>query len=271
MKKSLIPERKKSGNVNGFLIPVSPRGKVQIEILPKPKRRGTDIAQRNKDIDFAKRSSMFRTNTDASRVNRSNDMSYDELDIVKIPSYIRPKVIGLDSNGNVKKVETSDSVIKVEYGYSEKDDGEVDTEDPILSALNATVFINPGKNIDPKLVTDINSKIKNESSKYQIKLRKLPEKIDRKKWETYLEIYQNNQDYYCERLEKGFKVKIGVNKLENWFCDIIEPKGKGRRSREDFKVKNGHSYYCDKKLIHLLEKVNVSKAAKMCKKWKEKK
>ena len=85
-------------------------------------------------------------------------------------------------------------------------------------------------------------------------------------FEQALAIYENNQVYYKEMLEKNKitfeEFKKSLNELERWFIVIIEPvsttdynewRNDERREFEKSKLRNGYSKYCDKDVVVVIE------------------
>lgn len=69
-------------------------------------------------------------------------------------------------------------------------------------------------------------------------------------WEEALSIYENNQQYYLQEINKG--VKIDIKELEDWFNAISEPKSDDWQYKQEFKKKNGYSIYFDTDLLPYL-------------------
>jgi hypothetical protein len=86
-------------------------------------------------------------------------------------------------------------------------------------------------------------------------------KVTPKVFEQALQIYENNQVYYQDRIEAG-DLEIGqisqhLTELEFWFIQIIEPKPRrdeipSWRAREQNKLKLGVSGYCDPDLYQYI-------------------
>jgi hypothetical protein len=84
--------------------------------------------------------------------------------------------------------------------------------------------------------------------------------VTREQFENALTIYENNQVYYKEMLEKNKitfdEFKKGLNELEQWFIVIIEPASTDYdewREFEKSKLRNGYSKYCDKDVTYVIE------------------
>lgn len=146
--------------------------------------------------------------------------------------------------------------------------------DPIIK----TPFYFKNKNADPKEQKIVSKKMRkiseniiNMSYDYINELLVVPfdvtEVKDINNFNKMLELYENNQNFYAEKLENHDITKEELSKeltiLEEWFCNIVEPKPKNSydvddwKYREQFKIENGFSVFSDENLrefIHPLKK-----------------
>jgi hypothetical protein len=94
------------------------------------------------------------------------------------------------------------------------------------------------------------------------KIRFMPYNCRKKyPFQEALDIYENNQSYYFNKIEKYMGNKIqstyirDAEKLERWFCRINEPKPTNEddiiewEERNQYKKDHSYSSYCDKDII----------------------
>lgn len=130
--------------------------------------------------------------------------------------------------------------------------------------LNATIYLDLSKDNKP----DISDKMRslNENTllfqrQFKNKLKPLPNLIgcvSSAKFEEALEIYENNQVYYQDRIDDHQMdintIKRNLTELEYWFIKIIEPRPSDKndieewKNREQTKLDTGRSSYCDPEL-----------------------
>jgi hypothetical protein len=139
---------------------------------------------------------------------------------------------------------------------------EIDEPDPILKA---TIILNCTKPEDEpydhvskriKAITAVAS-IKTD---YMAVLKPCPNikgKVNLKKFDKLLSIYENNQVYYQECIDNNSlsekEISKGLTDLELWFVNIIEPMPKTShnddiddwKKRQAFKEEKGYTSYCD--------------------------
>lgn len=100
------------------------------------------------------------------------------------------------------------------------------------------------------------SKVK---TKHLTKFEQLPDVkgvVSREIFEKMLEIYENNQVFYQDKLEEGILhisiVKQGLTKLEHWFAMILEPVDSEDvddwLARESYKIEKRVTIFCDEHL-----------------------
>jgi len=103
--------------------------------------------------------------------------------------------------------------------------------------------------------------------------------VNRTLFDKCLDVYENNQEYYIDKLtklsnliklsndmreinrieEKIDQVKKNVTLMEYWFLFIIEPKPSDRREHENWhdgemmKLENSRTKYCDRELASLIK------------------
>lgn len=216
--------------------------------------------------DIPKRALTSRKIPRKSRIKEEN-----EGWIVKMPNIIKPRIMGMNPDGTIQKVSTSNVLLTPIPFIFKEEEKELET----YPVMEATIFIhNNGKNIDVEKIKEINSSIKEATNMVESVLmpRRKYKRMNMKKWRKCLEIYENNQSYYYEQLESSNidGIRRGLNKLEQWFCNIIEPKSKGREFREKLKLERGHSYYCDKALIRLIGIIDLTIVKSQVDEWGEK-
>ena len=74
-----------------------------------------------------------------------------------------------------------------------------------------------------------------------------------------LDLFENNQSYLLQELEKGQDIRATCQELYIWFNKIKEPKPKKSddiiewKERQEFQKKNGYSSYWDKELRPYLQ------------------
>jgi hypothetical protein len=74
-----------------------------------------------------------------------------------------------------------------------------------------------------------------------------------------LDLFENNQSYLLQELEKGQDIRATCQELYTWFNKIKEPKPKKSedviewKERQEFQKKNGYSSYWDKELRPYLQ------------------
>lgn len=96
----------------------------------------------------------------------------------------------------------------------------------------------------------------------KIKIKFMPYHCRKKyPFDEALDIYENNQSYYLNKIEKYHDNKIqssyirDAEKLERWFYRIVEPKPTNEEDiteweeRNEFKKTHTYSSYCDKEMI----------------------
>ena len=77
-----------------------------------------------------------------------------------------------------------------------------------------------------------------------------------------MNIYENNQVFYQDRLKESADVSQELNHLELWFIRIIEPKPlhlidmADWKEREQHKLLKGVSAHCDPELIKYVGKLH---------------
>ena len=140
------------------------------------------------------------------------------------------------------------------------------TIDPLLAA---TIYLDFTKSEErpynyvaehmQNLSSNISSLQKQFSNTYN-ELVPLSGIVTNAQFEQALAIYENNQVYYKEMLEKNKitfdEFKKGLNELEQWFIVIIEPASGDYdewREFEKSKLRNGYSKYCDKDVTCVIE------------------
>lgn len=111
--------------------------------------------------------------------------------------------------------------------------------------------------------TPIGTIVKVPTSKTKIKhltkFEELPDIrgiVSKEIFETMLEIYENNQGYYQDKLEEGNVhisiIKQGLTKLEHWFAMILEPVDPEDiddwLGRESHKIEKRITIFCDEHL-----------------------
>ncbi len=135
--------------------------------------------------------------------------------------------------------------------------------------FNATVYLNLSSTNLNETVKKISQTVMFSNSQFENELKELPEIIglvDYNTFENVLDIYENNQTYYCNKLNglntsmEEYSVIIHeLTQLEKWFGLIIEPLPDDEediydwRRRESNKIKNGYTIYCDISLQNLIK------------------
>lgn len=142
------------------------------------------------------------------------------------------------------------------------EDGKIQ-KDPIL---DATIYLDCNKTKDYKYVAN-KMKTLSENTlslhrQYKNILKPLINisgKVSSKEFETALQIYENNQVYYQDRIDNKDMdlsvIKYSLTQLEYWFLLIIEPMSNtidDVREREHFKLRKGISSYCDPELYNYI-------------------
>lgn len=92
-------------------------------------------------------------------------------------------------------------------------------------------------------------------------------------FENALAVYENNQVYYQDRIDDRTltteAIKDGLNALEQWFGNIIEPKPRDDddieawRDRESMKLTKGVTAYCDPELYQYLKPFDAATRAQI--------
>lgn len=149
----------------------------------------------------------------------------------------------------------------------EKEKGsERDIDESFDALLKATVYIDLDKDYEKydfmaQKMRSIASGTLNLQKHFRNELKELVQisgYVNEECFEKVLEIYENNQVFYQEKLEDGEMsvdmAKEKLTELERWFVCIIEPKPKSNSEvpdwilREEYKLNTGYSSYCDKEL-----------------------
>ena len=141
--------------------------------------------------------------------------------------------------------------------------------DPIL---NTCIYFNSNKNEDYDYLSNKMKNIKEHILKCKIPvvyktLINVKGIITSEIFEEVIDIYENNQEFLINMVEIDDNNKMintikEINDLEIWFLQIVEPKpdnciyNKDWIYRESFKLKNGYSFYCLKKLHMFIKKIN---------------
>lgn len=128
--------------------------------------------------------------------------------------------------------------------------------DPLLTA---SVYFDSSDQDNKDVANKMRSIANNTLSlqkQYYNELKPIPNitgKVSRKLFDEALQIYENNQVYYQDRIDEDDMDKPTISKylteLEHWFMCIIEPRVpddvEGWKQREKSKLTKGVSAYCD--------------------------
>lgn len=144
-----------------------------------------------------------------------------------------------------------------------------DTEE-FNSLLRATIYLDcdrDGKNYNyvSERMKSISETTLNLQKRYNNELRELVQisgKVDEKTFEKVLEIYENNQVFYQDKMDNNeidhSTLCEKLTELEHWFICVIEPKPKDKIGitdwieREKYKLLTGYSKYCDTELYEYI-------------------
>lgn len=138
----------------------------------------------------------------------------------------------------------------------------VEEQDPLL---NATIYLDVGHNNERgyTYVSDHMRSIAATTSdlqkRYATQYRLLPKiqgRVTPVQFEDLLNIYENNQVFYQDRIDDKqvalVDIEHGLTQLEYWFMRIIEPVPtndvESWKHREQTKILKGYSAYCDPEL-----------------------
>ena len=143
-------------------------------------------------------------------------------------------------------------------------DSDTSKIDPLLSAaiyLDCTRSEDRGYNHVAERMRSITQNTLTLQKQYVNELYHIPPitgRVSPSTFENALSIYENNQVYYQDRIDDGAldvpNIRKRLTELEHWFISIIEPVPddirdiESRKSREQFKISNGLSAYCDPEL-----------------------
>ena len=148
----------------------------------------------------------------------------------------------------------------------------IEEQDPLM---NATIYLDVGHNDDRgyTYVSDHMRSIAATTSdlqkRYATQYRPLPKiqgRVTAVQFEDLLNIYENNQVFYQDRLDDKqvglVDVEHGLTQLEHWFMRIIEPVPtndfESWKQREQTKILKGYSAYCDPELYkHIAPASNI--------------
>ena len=148
----------------------------------------------------------------------------------------------------------------------------VEEEDPLM---NATIYLDVGHN-DERGYTYVSDHMRSIAAttsdlqkRYATQYRLLPKiqgRVTAVQFEDLLNIYENNQVFYQDRLDDKQislpDIEQGLTQLEHWFMRIIEPVPtndvESWKQREQNKTLKGYSAYCDPELYkHIVPASNI--------------
>lgn len=177
-------------------------------------------------------------------------------------------VAGITPLGGLKKLPTSDiRPIRTPRRMPRPEDVPDNTPDPIISIpiyLDLTPTSDQAYNHVAEHMRSIAETTKQLRGDIKTELKPVlavKGRVSAKVFDQALEIYENNQLYYQDRIEAGdldpTEIGRGLTELEFWFVQIIEPKPRGDveawKIRERNKVKLGISGYCDEELAKYIQ------------------
>ena len=148
----------------------------------------------------------------------------------------------------------------------------IEEQDPLM---NATIYLDVGHN-DKRgynyvsdhmrsIATTTSDLQKQYATQYRL-LPKIQGHVTLVQFEDLLNIYENNQVFYQDRLDDKqislANVEYGLTQLEHWFMRIIEPVPtndfESWKQREQTKILKGYSAYCDPELYkHIVPASNI--------------
>lgn len=165
--------------------------------------------------------------------------------------------------------------------YMRSKNPETKEEDVSMESLfdaNINIFIKSRINSSTDIIKkseNIDKAVKDANDNFKYELLALPNKIGICKTKTeynkYLEIYQNNQEYYFSKLDDVKNnptelddFKTNLTNLEQWFLNIISFKSKFENRLESwllnefFKVDKKRNKQCMNELIEYLNPININ-------------